>query len=354
MRPDGVGQSPNAKTEGLPPGDYELREQTIPCKLGPLTAFKPKFRLHVWNVGLLTGMAFGGDFSDTVLTDCDSDGFLLRSLPVLHDLPRVTERGDLLQYAPFQYPRYYVDLTRGIEGYLAKFSPKSLSTLRRKVRHFAEECGGKLDIREYQLPGELESYYPIARSLSAKTYQEQQFDWGLPDTPEFHSEMSGAAGRGDVRAYLLFHGDRAVAYLYCPVRDGVVSYQYVGYDPEFGDRSPGTILLWSALERLIAEGNHRLFDFTQGAGEHKRFFATGQQLCADVYLLRRTPRNRLVVWSHMTCSSLFEKGMGLLERSGAKATVKRLVYKQAPRKPREATPASKRRAAPSRSGVSIP
>jgi Acetyltransferase (GNAT) domain len=320
--------TPTIGVEGteLPPGDYELRDQTIACKLGPVTAFKPRFRLRVWNIGLVTGMVFGGDFTDAVLGDSESDGFLLRSLPIAQHLPRVVERGRLLQYVPSQYPRHYVDLARGLDAYVGKFSPKSLATLRRKVRHFAQESGGSLDLRVYATPAELASYYPIARALSERTYQETQFQWGLPDSPEFHAEMMEAAARGEARGYLLFRGECAVSYLYCPVHDGIISYQYVGYDQDFADSSPGTVLLWSVLERLLMEGKHRLFDFTQGDGDHKRFFATGSQLCADVYLLRRTTRNRVCVRSHMACSDLSDFGVGVLEHAGAKAAVKRFLY----------------------------
>jgi hypothetical protein len=70
-----------------------------------------------------------------------------------------------------------------------------------------------------------------------------------------------AAG-GQVRAYLLFDGERP--YLYCPVQGDVVIYRYLGYDPDYARMSVGTVLQWLALEELFREARFRMFDFTEG------------------------------------------------------------------------------------------
>jgi hypothetical protein len=45
------------------------------------------------------------------------------------------------------------------------------------------------------------------------------------------------------------------------------------------------------MRQLIGEGRFRLFDFTEGEGQHKQLFSTGSVECVDLLLLRRTPAN---------------------------------------------------------------
>ena len=46
------------------------------------------------------------------------------------------------------------------------------------------------------------------------------------------------------------------------VREGIVDYAYLGYDPDYLHLSVGTVLQWLALDSLFAERRFRFFDFT--------------------------------------------------------------------------------------------
>ncbi len=252
-------------------------------------------------------------------------GALVRSHPVEADLPRVSRVRDLLRYVPNQYDRYYVSLTGSFADYLKKFSSKSRSTLLRKVRRFAEFSGGEVRWREFRKPDEMDEFHRLARTVSEKTYQERLLDAGLPDTPEFRRRMAELAAQDAVRAYVLFHGDGAVAYLYCPAQEGVLLYEYLGYDPQFAEWSPGTVLQHLALEKLFAEGRFRMFDFTEGGGPHKQFFATGSTRCADVYLFRRAARSLLLVNLHARMDGMSATLGRALDSLGLKRRIKKLL-----------------------------
>jgi CelD/BcsL family acetyltransferase involved in cellulose biosynthesis len=202
------------------------------------------------------------------------------------------------------------------EEYLAKFSSKSRATLRAKARKFP-------DWRSYSSPDEMADFHRIARAISERTYQEKLHDAGLPASAAFLDEARRLAAEDRVRAYLLFHEGRAVAYLYCPVHDGVLVYEYLGYDPEFAKLSPGTALQYLALEKLFAEGRYRLFDFTQGEGSHKEYFSNGSVFCADIYWFPATLGNRLRVRAHHGLDRFSGRVVALLDRMGLKERVKR-------------------------------
>ena len=53
------------------------------------------------------------------------------------------------------------------------------------------------------------------------------------------------------------------------------------------------MLQLEAMRQLMDEGRFRLFDFTEGEGQHKRLFATGGIDCVDLLLVRPTAGNLL-------------------------------------------------------------
>lgn len=284
------------------------------------------------------GLEFDGHFT-SLTTDLDEtrppiarlspevEAIFIRSHPINGEMPRLERLPEAIRYVPAQYHRYYVDLRSSFQEYLNKFSAKSRATLQRKVRKFSEFCGGAIPWREFSRPEEIEEFYRLAREVSKKTYQEKLLNFGLPENGEFKQELFEMAGRDLVRGYILFSGAEPIAYLFCPMRDGILFYRYLGYDPEFRNWSPGTVLQHLALERLFSEGKFKMFDFTEGAGPHKEFFSTGNIRCADVYFLRRTMRNLLLLKLHSGLRTLSSTTVRVLERLGVKSQIKKLIRK---------------------------
>ena len=150
-------------------------------------------------------------------------------------------------------------------------------------------------------------------------------DAGLPDSEAFQSELESLAAQDLARGYILFDGQKPTAFLFCPIRDGVLLYQYLGYDPDYMNWSAGTVLQWLALEAIFNEGRFSIFDFTEGQSDHKRFFATDSVGCANVYFLRKTLGNMLLVNAHIGMEDLSKKAGDLLDRMGLKTKIKKLI-----------------------------
>lgn len=261
----------------------------------------------------------------------EANGVLFRSLPVESKLPRLTFGRHGIRYVPGQYDRHFADLSTSYAAYLDQFSGKSRSTLRRKVHRFEKESGGKIRWHRYANREEFEEFHRLARAISEQTYQEKLLDAGLPNDPLRREEMFEAAGEGRMRGYLIFLRDQPVAYLCCPIRNGIVTYGYLGYRTEFADMSPGTVLLWLAMEDLFQEGTHRLFDFTEGGdrGQHsqKRLFSTTSVPCADVYVFKWSTANLAIVVIHAFVEWLSGSIGSVLGSLGLKQSVKAWIRK---------------------------
>lgn len=302
---------------------WQLRPVPLKVSLGDLTLFKLNLTL------LVESRAFSPGAEEARLDDLPSlgaaDGYLLRSQPARTRAPRLRQAGGYLFYVPRRYERCWVDLTMPYEGYLERFSPKTRSTLRRKLRHFAKENGGTLDFRVYKTATELEGFHRLARSLSRRTYQERLLGAGLPDTEEFVAALRERGESGRARGYLLCLKGEPVAFTYCPVDDGVVSYEHTGFEPHVRHLSPGTVLQWLILEDLFREGRFRLFDFTEGAGAHKALFATHSLACHDLYILKPKAKTWAAALAQTAVEGLSEAAGAALERIGLKRRLKALL-----------------------------
>ncbi|HRO58337.1 MAG TPA: GNAT family N-acetyltransferase [Burkholderiaceae bacterium] len=268
----------------------------------------------------------------SALPDDNSQCYIFPSYPISKTPAALRIDGDRLIYTPKTFPNYFVDLTLagGFEQYLQGFSSKTRSTLKRKVRRFAEASpDGKLDWRVYRSPQEIGEFLTIATALSELTYQARLLDCGLPTEPEFREQALELARQGLAYGFMLFVGDRAAAYVFSQRHQGVVSYDYVGHDPEFNALSPGTVLQYQLLEYLFADPQAKVFDFTEGEGAHKALFSTGRRVCAKSLVFPRRFGTGLLVRSHLLLGKLNDLIDSLVDRLALRQKIRRLIRRGA-------------------------
>ena len=222
------------------------------------------------------------------------------------------------------YRRHYIDMSLSFDGYMAQFSGKTRSTLRRKARKLADEAGG-YTVTEHRTPSEVEDFLAVALPLSARTYQARLLDAGLPEDAAARRTMLEHAEADRMRAFLLHAGDHPVAYLSLPVTGQTLVYAHLGYDPDWARLSVGTVLQMDALERLFAEERYRWFDFTEGDGAHKAMFGTHAAPCSSLVLLKPTLANRTLLGARAGFDAGVTSAKALAQRSGALGRIRALL-----------------------------
>lgn len=222
------------------------------------------------------------------------------------------------------YRRHFIDMEPGFDSYMAQFSGKTRSTLRRKAKKLGEDAGGYA-VSEHRTPAEIEAFLAAALPLSARTYQARLLDAGLPDSPAARRAMLEAAEADRMRAFLLHAGGAPVAYLSLPVAGSTLVYAHLGYDPNWARLSVGTVLQMDALERLFAEQRYRWFDFTEGDGAHKAMFGTGSAACSSLVLLEPTLANRTLLGARGAFDAGVSGAKSLATRSGALSRIRALL-----------------------------
>lgn len=248
---------------------------------------------------------------------------VIPSHPISADPIRVKITRDYLRYVPAATIHYFIEPGTSPSEYLGRMPRKYRHELLRKLRRFTGRSGGEIDSRCYRTPAEAEVFYPLACSVSRKTYQHNLLDVGLPETAAFEAQLRGQTERETMRGYLLFVGGTAVAYAYGTVRGDCLRFRCIGYDPAFADLSPGIVLIYRALASAIGEARFALIDFGSGEAQYKRIFATGSVRSATVFLFRPTLRHLATVAAHCACTATSDGCSVLLGRFGFKERVKR-------------------------------
>ena len=299
-----------------------------------------KFLLGEKNLGKITldGMVLETHFSDvgldfvdnpptSLLKEKGADVAAYYACPVSGTLPLLAVRDGVIRYVPKHYPNYYTKMDGTFDDYLKQqFGGKERSSLRRKVKRFGKATG-ELKWKEYRTLEEFDEFHRSARELSEKTYQEQLLDVGLPEKsdPAFMREVRDTAAKDMMRGYILFDKDKPVAYLWCPVIEGVMYYDYCGYDPEYFKLSPGTVLLFLVQQKAFEDKAIRIFDFTPGEGEYKAKNATDRQECAEVFFFRPGPKALTAIAIHASLRGLTGQVATLLDRFGVKEKIRKFM-----------------------------
>jgi hypothetical protein len=255
--------------------------------------------------------------------------YVVMSQPVPGPLPKVSLHKGTVRFAPHQYAHQLVRFSGSFEDYLKRqFSGQARNGLKRKIRKYCEQVKDQNPWREYRTPDEVRQFYALARQISARTYQEKLLHKGLPDGAA--DEWAELARAGIGRGYLLCDGKKPVAYMTGELRDGVLLNDYQGFDPDYRNLSPGIVLQYFALQKLFSdpEGT-RYWDFGEGEGTHKAFFANESLHCADVFHFPPTAR-ALTLFAAQAGLHFASRGIvHVLDRYGLKDKVKRVLRRRA-------------------------
>lgn len=308
--------------------EWALVELALPYRVGELRLFSRSFsgvasKLH------FTRTAPALTLPTPPKETLEKHGFVYYPTYPVQFVPKpITVTRSWIAYTPYVFKNHYIDLAQAgtFASYLRqRFSAKSRWTLQRKVRRFAEGDAGSLHWREFSRSSDMREFQTLACNISAKTYQERLLGKGFPKVSRFTQQLEASAAIGGVRGYVLSHGGSPVAYMCCFIADGIMTYNYGGYDPRVHALSPGTVLQYVVLESAFESASISIFDFTEGDGAQKVFFGTHHQMCAKTYFLKRSYRHLSLISLHYGLNCAVEGLGNALDAIGLRSRVRKLI-----------------------------
>jgi len=267
-----------------------LAQQTIalPIVVAGRELFSISFRVEPIH-GSLTD-ALGGRAAALARPDLPAggDGVLVTDLPD-PGWRTLSLSEDRISYVLRRDVWRYLALTDSYERFLeARYSPKTRDAFVQDEARFCEQFDGQLDLREYQNPGEVAEFATLVRQMRAE---------GVPSAAcDEEVDLTACADEGVVHGFILFAHRVPVAYLCLLSRGETLQYVCSGEREEYRQWSVGALVHLHAFRRMFADPHYHFIDFRPGDCKIKRQFSNGALRSATMLHLRRTWRNRLLVW----------------------------------------------------------
>jgi hypothetical protein len=202
----------------------------------------------------------------------------------------VKRRKDLVLFQPGRpQPHWWIVFGDNPKQYWSKFSGKSRYNLKKKARLLDHS------IVCYRDKAHVAEFLAQAHDVSKDSWQSCRLGLRIRNTETERRFVEEVAACGGLRSYVLQHAGRPLAFLLGYQWAGCFTYEEVGFRPEFAKQSPGTVLLYRALEDLLAQDSPRVFDFGFGDAAYKQQFANHQTMSGPLLLVRRSLRARLIL-----------------------------------------------------------
>ncbi|HVH43184.1 MAG TPA: GNAT family N-acetyltransferase [Labilithrix sp.] len=223
-----------------------------------------------------------------------SDFLLIEDLERNAALARACEAAEADGFRVFApkgwQPRLKIDLPKTADEYWKKFSGKTRSTFRRKLKKF-----GTTRLQKVSRADEVAGFLAHAHEISKQTWQTRQLGLRVRNEGGELVQLEAAARAGLLRSYLWFVNDLPAAFLIGNQAHGVFNYEEVGYATAFAKNSPGQMMLLQVLDELFSVDTPHLFDFGGGDAEYKRMFSNHQSESGTIWLVPPGVRLRLIL-----------------------------------------------------------
>lgn len=182
-------------------------------------------------------------------------------------------------------------LPDNIEAVYSAMSSSRRKEVRRNTRRLQCHAAGAPSVTCYESLNEFDHLFGDVEKIARKTYQ-RGLRVGFSDTPEIRSRLAEGARQGWLRAYVFYLGERPCAFWIGMLYENTFVSEYMGYDPEFSQFSPGMVLIMNVIERFCSgtDGNVRELDFGLGHAEYKNALCSTKWLEATIFLFGSTPR----------------------------------------------------------------
>jgi len=166
-------------------------------------------------------------------------------------------------------PHWVMKLPGDSEEIYKKMSPKARQNRRYEMKRLFKTFP-TARVECFTEEADLDLVMEDAECIARRTYQRGLGVGFFPDHGT-RERLALEAARGRFRAYLLYLGDRPVAFFIGTLSRGVLYDNFTAYDPEYGNYSPGTVLFLQIFERLCREGVEAV-DFGFGGASYKAQF----------------------------------------------------------------------------------
>lgn len=290
----------------------------VPVKLGHRTFCQPQAEVLQFVSGALRGSASEENCTALVrevigcLDRGEADLAIWEDLEVESPLHKFAVRMPhpfLADHCNWQVDHWLMKFPRGLDDFLMSLERSQRSKLRRKYKKVFTHFDQRMEIRVVCSAAQLEDAIPHFEEIARKTEKRKQ-GYGFFDTPDICQELTQAADNGWLRAFIVFLEGQPAAFWIGTLYNRVLQADYVGFDPAWGEFSPGIFLFLHVLETLQTEDIANI-DFGRGDTQLQQCFSDIKRVEARVRIHAPTVRG---LWLNLARTAAF-RATTLLRRA---------------------------------------
>jgi hypothetical protein len=187
----------------------------------------------------------------------------------------------------------YLNLASPWEKIFNSFSSNLKNIIKRKLKQFEVEQKG--EILEVGLTEDVECYFFELVRLQKTRMAHKNVSSPFLDSDflKFHLETVKVLSKtGNVKLMFLKVKEKIIAGIYLLIDCNKYYYYQSGFDPEWNQLSPGTLLFYYAIKRAHENGFEE-FDFLQGEESYKSFWTKTTHVNIEITIYNQSMKSNL-------------------------------------------------------------
>jgi CelD/BcsL family acetyltransferase involved in cellulose biosynthesis len=166
---------------------------------------------------------------------------------------------------------WFLDQPHGREQFFKNLERSQRSKLRRKYKKFQDTFTGRIDVRSFQMIGELNDAIRDMEEIARKSVK-RQLGFGFFNSTQSRDQLLIEAALGWLRVFILYIDGIPVSFWKGTLYERCLHADHVGFDSAWSDYSPGIFLFLNVIERL-RDTDIQTIDFGTGSGQFYQSFA---------------------------------------------------------------------------------
>jgi len=211
---------------------------------------------------------------------------------------------------------------------LSSLSANERSNQRRREKRLRQDFG-EIRIDCFHGESDLDRLLRDAETVARTSYQ-RGLGVGFTDTPEMRARLAFEAEKGTLRGHVLYADGKPCAFWIASLYRGVLSNDFMAFDPAYGKYAPGMFLALNVVEEVRqdpAAGTSPSIDFGIGEAEWKTRLANEEGHEASIAIFAPNAKGRLLNIVRTAAGAADIAARALLRRSRLLPQIKRFWRK---------------------------
>lgn len=196
-------------------------------------------------------------------------------------------RSFLVEHRPGLHRIDLISLPDSFEKFLAKYDSKKRYNLKRQLRVARESVGGDLVLERIERPDQVFGFLKDVAALNGPNGAEP-----CPNEVELYRDL---ADRGLLLGYVLKAAGRPIACLMGNEYGETYMVDWTRYNREFRELSPGTTMLYLAIEDLIRQQRFTLINLGYGSPKCEFRSTNSSVAFLSFWLIRKTWTSQFLI-----------------------------------------------------------